>query len=335
MHSWGFLSSPRSLQFLAMASAQSTKRSAHATDFIKAFASLSAKDQLIPVCNPFPINFNDLDGHIQGIQLYKSGGSDFLYMTRSNSDAAYLIKARLESDTATMVAVDTLMLAPYGHPGGFQITEHYLAVGMEDFKARNTSRVKIYDLRKGAKSWSEPLHVIKRDGKYERVTAGAVGLTRIGRHMLLVVGNWDSRDLDFYICQVDKFERGEEGFQLIQEMNMAQQSREGWSDPQWRGYQNINLFNDGGDNLYLVGMERGGTDLYRLTVSKGKVSAINPKSRNPFQITKLASTQFKVSGNASFNAGAGLYRYPGGELVLFVAPDDIEGEAMISVFKTH
>ncbi len=302
--------------------------------FVQAFEQLPQQDLVISTHDPFNFQFNKDHGHLQGIQLYRKARKDYLYMTRSDPSVSYMLKAKLKGKKATVLSIDTLMHAPYMHPGGFQIFGNYLAVGIEDDDARNTSRVVVYDLEKGDTPWSDPLHVIKRDGEYERVTAGCVGLTQVGNHILMGIGNWHCRNLDFYICSLDKFKKGEDGFQLIQSMNMAQVSKVEWSDSIWRSYQNINLFSDGENQLYLVGFDGGGTDLYELQIADGTLESIQNPAQDVIQIKKLKSRSFTVSGNASFGAGAGINRLPNGKMMMFVAPGDVGGSSTISSYST-
>lgn len=312
---------------------QPDKRATDSKGFLQAFGQLPQQDFLISTHDPFNFQFDEDHGHIQGIQLYSKAEKDYLYITRSNSYAAYMLKAELKGKEATVLSFDTLMLAPYGHPGGFQIFENYLAVGIEDFKTRNTARVVVYDLKKGDKPWSTPLHVVKRDGEYERVTAGCVGLTRIGKHILVVVGNWDSRDLDFYVCPFNKFKKGKDGFRFIQSIKMGQVSKEEWIDPVWRSYQNINLFSEGNDQLYLVGFNGDATDLYELQITQKTLKSTQNSPQDTIQIKKLQSRTFTVSGNASFGAGSGINRLPNGDIIMFAAPNDLGGSSTISGYS--
>jgi len=300
--------------------------------FFQAFTEIPAQDRVISTHDPFDFSFGS--GHIQGIQLYSQGGVDYVYMTRSDPKVAYMLTAKLDGTTATVLSIDTLMLEPYGHPGGFQIFGNYLAVGIEDADKRNTSRVVVYDLEKGDnKSWADPLHVIKRDGAYERVTAGCVGLTQVGKYIVMAVGNWHSRELDFYISPFDKFIKGEDGFRLIHSMNMAKVSKEGWSDAAWHSYQNINLFADGADRLYLVGLGGEGAELYQLQIVHRASESGQSPIQDAIKIKKLQTKTLSISGNASFNAGAGISQLPNGELILLAAPDDVGGSSTISVFR--
>lgn len=321
--------------FVGLAQAQqATRRSTNSTDFLQQFSQIPQQDDTIATYDPFNFKSHKYNGHIQGIQLYNESGTDYLYMTRSAPFASFIIRAKWEGKKTTAMSMDTLLLAPYGHPGGFQIFKNYLAVGIEDENARTTSRVMVYDLKKQGNRWSAPLHAIKRDGKYERVTAGCVGLTKVGKNILIAVGNWHSRDIDFYICPEKKFKKGKDGFQLIQSIEIAQVSKKEWSDSIWQSYQNINLFSDGSeDRLYLVGFAGRGADVFELTITNGGLKTSKGANQNTIQIKKIQSQNFTVTGDASFGAGAGISFPSNGKMILFAAPGDIGGGSTISVYN--
>lgn len=301
--------------------------------FPRAFAELPKEGTTISTQNPIKFNFEE--GHIQGIQFYGKAGQNYLYMTGNSFKAAYVIKTELKGEEAKVIALDTLMLYPYRHAGGFQIFENYLVVGIEDEDRKNTSQVRIYDLDKGEKLWSEPLHTIKRDGEYKRSTAGTAGLTKIGDHILMVIGDWDSRNLDFYICPVKKFKKGAAGFKLVQSLSMDGVSKANWSDSTWLPYQNINLFADKNE-LYLAGLtsENGKhiADLFQLEVAEEALKATS-FVKNSVQLKKLQSRDFNINGNASFRDGAGITRLANGDLMLLASPGQVGGSSTLSIFN--
>lgn len=314
--------------------AQPVNKSAHyVKNFLQHFSLIPEQDRAIATNDPFHFKSYKYNGHIQGIQLYEEAGTDYLYMTRSSPVASFMIKAKWDSTTATPVAVDTLMQMPYGHPGGFQLYKNYLAVGIEDEKARTTSRVVVYDLKRKGSPWTTPLHVIKRDGKYERVTAGCVGITKLGNQILVAVGNWDSRDIDFYVCPEKKFIKGKGEFKLIQSITITQVDKEEWSDPAWLSYQNINLFAENDKLVYMVGFAGKGVDLFELNISSDGLDASAGTHQNTIHIKKVQSRVFKVSGNASFGAGAGISYTSNGKMIMLAAPDDLGAGATISVYN--
>jgi hypothetical protein len=192
-------------------------------------------------------SFDPSGGHLQGIQRIGASG---IYLSGSTETHSYM--ALGDTERKGILAVDSLMPAPYRHAGGFQIYRHYLAVGIEDNQKRTSSQVQIYDLH-AAHPWAEPRYSLSREGAYERVTAGAVGLTAYQQKIWLLVANWDSRNLDIYTCPEAEFEQGTGSFDLVISLDTSRLPRSDWSDPDWNSYQNINLFTDQQERLYLVG----------------------------------------------------------------------------------
>lgn len=318
--------------FLAMACANSR----FSNRFSEAFGQLTTDGISIPLHNE--LEFDQSGGHLQGIQLYSRDGRDYVFLSGSSSKAAYMAHAEL-AETARVIGIDTFMLDPYRHAGGFQIHDRYLAVGIEDNRLRNASMVMIYDLDGFPGAWTEPLHVIERKGEFERVTAGAVGITEIHDHALVAVGNWDSRVIDFYVCPLPEFKQGRNRFRLVYSADMRRLSRAGWCDPHWRPYQNINLFVGARGAVYLTGFTRGEkgqhlADVFELLVPE---AFFDPKlaggdGREGMTIKKTHSKSFVPKGNACFRAGAGLCRLSDGQLALFSCPNRMGGHSVINVF---
>lgn len=112
------------------------------------------------------------------------------------------------------MAIDKLMTDPFRHAGGFQIFDHFLAIGIEDNHLRTSSKVKVYDV--AAKNvWNEPLYTIELQGSFEKPTAGAVGIAPYKKEMLLAVANWDCQNIDFYACPVSDFKSHKGSFEKI------------------------------------------------------------------------------------------------------------------------
>lgn len=305
--------------------------------FNHAFENIPETGVAVPLSGT--ISIDQTGGHLQGIQLYDKQKHKYLFMSGSSSDVAYMVKAQLDG-SARILGTDSLLLDPYRHAGGFQIYDQFLAVGIEDNKRRNTSRVMVYDLGKSEGVWSDPLQVITREGEYERVTAGAVGITKLDDQFLIAVANWDSRNLDFYFCEEDKFIEGEKGFRLIGSLELARISRENWSDTIWHSYQNINLFTGSGNQLYLMGFatnENGNNvaDLYKLDIDKSDIERLNQfnGSVETILIKKISTRTFKLIGNTSFRSGAGTFRNDNGLLSIFVCPEHIDQNSKVGVYS--
>ena len=283
-----------------------------------------------------PLIFDQSGGHLQGIQFYTAGDKPLLYLSGSSEQIAFMAVAEYGS-TFRVLRIDTLHTAPYRHAGGFQITNHYLAVGVEDNHQRNTSKVLIYDLSASDKTPSQALHTIERNGEYEVATAGAVGITRMRETMVVAVANWDARHTDWYVCPVNAFESGENKFRKIGSLTMARVNKQHWSDSLWASYQNINLFPGAQPHeLFLVGfgvLSSGENiaDLYRV-----KIDLLQPGSpqddQDPIEIVKLSRTQFERVGNTSFRYGAGLSLHPDGTWKIISCPEHLGNQSVIGMY---
>lgn len=295
---------------------------------------VSTKGIDIPI--EMPVFFDQAGGHLQGIQRYAAGEKPRLYLSGSSEQIAFMAVAEY-GPTIRVLRVDTLDTAPYRHAGGFQITNHYLAVGVEDNHQRNTSKVLIYDLKASDKMPFQALHTIERNGEYEVATAGAVGITRMGETIVVAVANWDARHTDWYVCPVNAFESGENKFQKIGSLTMALVDKQHWSDSLWASYQNINLFPGAQPHeLFLVGFGVLSTgeniaDLYRV-----KIDLLQPDTsqddQNHIEIVKLSRTQFERVGNTSFRYGAGLSLHPDGTWKIIACPEHLDNQSVIGMY---
>jgi hypothetical protein len=291
-------------------------------DFIRSFENLNSEPEIIPVTNEIPFNF--LGGHLQGIQVYKDHQ---VFLSGSSENISYMVSAEL-GDQSSTISIDTLMQSPLRHAGGFQIFNQYLAVGIEDNNKRNLAYLQIYDLE-SENPWKNPLYSIERKGDFERVTAGAVGITAFRGKIWILVANWDSRVLDFYSCPEDEFYSSKGKLALQKSIIVKNQSTTEWSDPNWLSYQNLNLFADKKDNLYMIGTAKnddGGqvADLYQLYLETA-----NPK------FVKLRSKKFNTSKAVDFKAAAGFSIAASGKLILASAPYQLENNTTINLFTNH
>ena len=309
-----FLSFPVSLE------AQSTGRQL-VPDFAQLFLNLDTQPTRTYFLDYRP-SFDPSGGHLQGIQRFGESG---VYLSGSTKTHSYMAVGDTQSNR--IMAVDSLMPAPFRHAGGFQIYDHYLAVGIEDNQKRTVSRVQIYDLH-AENPWAQPYYGLLREGVFERVTAGAVGLTAYRQRLWLLVANWDSRNLDIYTCPEAEFEQGTGSFDLEMSLDASKLPRSDWSDPDWNSYQSINLFTDQQERLYLVGTGRDGKgnqvgDLFELRADESSPS-----------LRKLASKIFYPGDPVDFKAAAGLVIGDGGTLELLGAPYQLDGRTRIDVFSS-
>lgn len=293
--------------------------------FVRAFLDIPAEAQTVRIGNQLEVN--DEGGHLQGVQLIDFGEQAYAVLSGSSSTYAYLATARLD-EKGQVIGVHRLLEKPFKHAGGFQIHDGLLAVGIEDNEARDRSKVFVYRLDDPEAAPTAPLAVIERQGDYERATAGAVGLTKEGNRLLVVVGNWGSRDLDFYTAAYPPPDSQALSFAQVYTIDTKTVDKSDWSDPDWLSYQNINLFLDKDEKLYLIGMtsdsqDQDAADLYELLIDQND---------RPFQLRKLATRRFPGREQTKFRWGSGIYRTPDGQLRIVACGEHLGRESPLTIY---
>lgn len=272
------------------------------------------------------IKVNNTGGHLQGIQLIQKGINKYAFLSGSSDSYAYLSVVKL-GDKNEVISVNRLMDKPFKHAGGFQIFEDYLAVGIEDNEKKDKSKVCIYDISNPENLSVEPVAVIEREGKPKRSTAGCIGITKYKNKALLAVGDWDTKNIDFYSCPFNNIGKGK--FEKFQSINTEKISKKDWIDTDWHSYQNINLISYNSD-LYLIGLGQNNNqeDLADLFLLKEDNS-------NNFNLVKLASKTFQCKNEVSFKAGAGVILSETGELKIISCGYNIGGSTYLNYFPNQ
>ncbi len=220
------------------------------------------------------------------------------------------------------------MNKPFKHAGGCQIFQNYLAVGIEDNDAKNKSKVCIFEILNPENPPVKPVAIIERRGEAYRSTAGCVGITKYKNDLLLAVGDWDTKHIDFYSCKFTRMENDE--FKLISTVELAGISRKDWIDDSWSAYQNINLFAFNNNELYLVGLGQNSAnenvaDLFRLTETEpGK-----------FNFKKIATKKFDCENEVSFKAAAGMVVTNNNEFSIISCGYHIEDKTFLNCFEIN
>lgn len=279
--------------------------------------------------NPLAISYsnnkkvNNIGGHLQGIQLISGEASNYAILSGSSDSYAYymVVKLGVEND---VISVNRLMDKPFKHAGGIQVFENYLAVGIEDNDKKDRSKVCIYDISDPENPSVKPIAIIEREGKHKRSTAGCVGITNYKNKVLVVVGDWDTKNIDFYSCNLDGIQNN--NFELIYSINTEKISKADWIDNNWHSYQNINLINSKND-LYLIGLGQNGkkediADLFSL----------KEVTTNNFHLIKMGTKTFKCKKEVSFNAGAGIVIEVTGEMGIISCSYNIELTTYLNYF---
>lgn len=266
-------------------------------------------------------------GHLQGIQCYDD--SEFV-ITASSGSIAYYLKAVVNKKTlrGTIKSLETIDHAPYRHAGGCQVYDAMLVVGVEDNAAKDKSHIMVIPLKPEKIDSTEPVMIFtrqphinqwgiaNRSGVYKRSTAGATGFVRTKAGPYLVaVGDWDSRDIDFYQSGFDAHTLFYPlpSFHAADSMHMC-------------SYQSINLLTDTNGRIYLIGFGQDGAknraDLYEVI--------FHPKDVG----LKLISTRnFKCKSGASFRYAAGIGAERDGTLRIYTSCRNAGAKTAINIFK--
>jgi len=292
---------------------------------ISSFKNMKVNPAIITVTNNLEVNNNG--GHIQGIQLLDFKNEKYAVLTGSSDSYSYYSVIKLNQQNE-VVSVNRLMDKPFKHAGGCQIFQNYLAVGIEDNDAKDKSKVCIFDISNPENPPLKPVAVIERKGVPYRSTAGCIGITKYKDNLLLAVGDWDTKHIDFYSCKFNRVKS--DAVKLISSIDLATISRKDWIDNLWSAYQNINLFTLNKNELYLVGLGQNSknedvADLFRLSEDKS----------GKFKIKKIATKAFHCEKEASFKAAAGVSLTNNNEFNVVSVGYHIENKTYINYYGTQ
>jgi hypothetical protein len=291
---------------------------------VSEFNNLDSNPKVISFSNTLEIN--NSGGHLQGIQSTQNNTGNYFVLSGSSDSYSYYAVVK-KGDKNELISVNKLMDKPFKHAGGFQIFQNYIAVGIEDNDAKNKSKVCIYDISNPEKQAGKPVAVIERTGEPKRSTAGCVGITKHNDKILLAVGDWDTKNVDFYSCKSAEFPKAD--FELFLTLNTETVSKENWIDVEWLSYQNINLFSTVENELYLIGFGQNNkneniADLYQL----------KEDGAGKFNITKTTSKTFNCEKEVSFKAGAGAVIDNNGKLEIIACSYNANAISYLNYYST-
>ncbi|WP_186757631.1 hypothetical protein [Echinicola salinicaeni] len=247
----------------------------------KAFESLGKEPEIIIFESGVEVPTEG--GHFQGVQLVEIAGKEKLFVSGSSSHQSYILQLDMESQKAEKLI--PLMNDPFRHAGGIQTSEDYLIVGIEDNHIRTSAKVCLYDFQKDNLRNAKPNIMITRNGEEKRPTAGATGLLAMDQDFLMVVGNWDARNWDFYWLK-----SGGKTPTLISSIEAPED---------WGSYQSINLLKDR-EAIYAIGFYQKESIDYADLILVSKVERFEPIMK------KLSSKPFHCKEGVDFSGGAGL-----------------------------
>ncbi|NND31698.1 MAG: hypothetical protein HKN76_03840 [Saprospiraceae bacterium] len=277
---------------LCLACAYPVSEDGATNGILDALQDLDTLPKVLAVDNDLDIN--NAGGHLQGIQTIDHATGRYAILSGSSSTYAYFVTVELGEENRVL-HLHEILQSPFKHAGGFQIAENFMAIGIEDNEARDQSYVYVYDLSSLPSIPQVPVAMIKREGIRERATAGCVAITFVGDRCLIIVGDWDTLHLDFYLAKKtrDTFT----DFKLAHSITVASVSRDNWTDEEWLPYQNINLYQENGQ-LFLLG----------LTSNTEKINVIDiylleTKEMKDFQLKKIGRKLFTNQGGDFISAG--------------------------------
>ncbi len=247
----------------------------------EAFEALSSEPEIILVKNNIKVPTDG--GHLQGVQVIEKKGTEKLLISGSSLTQAYVLQFDLATRKADKLI--PLMKEPYRHAGGIQVSEPYLAVGIEDNFIKTSSKVCLYNYLDTSLYNAQSNVTISRMGEAKLQTAGAIGLLAMDNDYLMVVGNWDSRNWDFYRIDHEKSEP-----KMLESIAVPDD---------WAGYQSINLIKDE-KAIYAIGFYKKESDGYADLILVSELGAFVPIMK------KVLAKTFNGKNGVDFGTATGL-----------------------------
>jgi len=295
-------------------------------DVKKSFREIQTSPVMLvaPVGNSLPPNsYTTTSQHMQGVQrLQKSS----YFAVSGNSEKSEVLFLKVGDDrtneplasSSEAKLVNVLKIEKeFSHAGGISVWGNYLVVGVEtkcpiSNWCGEASRVYFYDVS-DPEDPQQMTSVIQRPDS----SAGASAMVEIDGGFLVVVGGWDSEQLDFYKSKSSDLNSG---FSKTATWNKKELLAAPGMDTEFGKYQNLNMVKQADGKLFLVGTTHDGltpgvghhwADLFSLEYGK-RVS-----------IKKVASRQFDVT-ESDFQAGAGLFIADEESLMLYSIPFNVK-----------
>lgn len=301
-------------------------------DVEKAFEDIDTTYELITITNSFPVPIGK-NGHLQGAQILDKNGKRYIIVTGS-SDVSYSIVVKLDKEKGNKtISMNHLMHNPFTHAGGIQLLGHYMGVGIEDNQQKDKSKVQIYDISNPEDPIENPVFELFRSGEYKRSTAGSIALIEWQQHIIMLVVDWDGKNLDFYTCPVKAWNLSNIEFKLWKSVKTATLDKGGWIDDEWRTYQNINLLCDKNNQLYALGLDGFDSERNTSVADLYKLNLGNIKDDIPVSMIKVSRKEFLCSATVSFSLGAGVHIIDKNSFGIIATCSVIEDTSYFNYFK--
>ncbi|MFT7604000.1 MAG: hypothetical protein ACI8VT_001574 [Saprospiraceae bacterium] len=269
---------------------------------------------------------NNEEGHIQGVQFFNHKRSNYYFFTGSSNNQSYYAIA--DADHNKILSVNKFLDEPYRHPGGFQIANKWLAVGIEDNIKTDKSKVLLFKILDPKKSDLKLLKTIERSGPAKRYTAGCVALTKQKKNMLIAVGNWDTKNIDFYSIPSKRLKDPNTNFNLVYSFDSEQANRENWIEKTWYSYQNINFVKDAKKVNYLIGTAFDGSTEMEIV----DVFEITTSNWDNFELRKVGHRKFKKPATTTLGWGGGVYQDKRKGIQIFSTGEQITDSLYLNLY---
>jgi len=276
----------------------------------EAFEALSSEPEVILISNEIKVPSEG--GHLQGVQVIEKNGTEKLLISGSSITKAYVLQVDLATRKADTLI--PLMKEPYRHAGGIQVSEPYMAVGIEDNFTKTSSKVCVYNYRDGNLYKARPTLTMDRKGEPKQQTAGSTGLLAIDSGYLMVVSNWDSRNWDFYRIDPEQNEK-----KLLASFA---------APDDWASYQSINLIKDE-EAMYAIGFYSEEHIGYADLILVSSLEAFEPI------MDKVRTKTFNCTNEVDFGAAAGLQVDQEGNLHIWGTQRDPLKQMAVNKFSRH
>jgi hypothetical protein len=269
-----------------------------------------------------PEGYNKGSHHMQSIQKTKRG--EFV-VSGSASKTGYIYFTSKDYEVLHVVCPEVYDINQnrLNHAGGCQVVDDILVVGLERSRSRKngTSHILFYDVQDIRNPKFLPHLSVSRTLK--KSTAGAVSLTNYLDKWLLLVANWGSQRLDFYLSNRGDLTHPDAFFGSGPWCSWSKDIN-GFTpdslDDHWNSYQNFNMFtrNSARDVAWLIGMyidkkdpKINWADLYQV-VFEGGQAVVTKKRTKPFHRSGHGP-RFKYSSGFFFNEPQGCFEVYAGE----------------------
>jgi hypothetical protein len=314
-----------SLILLHLSSSFAQTHSSALNEIISGLDNISINPRQIAFRNSLMINNNG--GHLQGIQRVRHQGSDYYIVSGSSDQHSYysIIKA---GENNLVISNNMILEKPFKHAGGFQICDPLMAVGVEDNEAKDKSKVFIFQLDSPERPPEKPLAIIDRLGTEKRASAGCIGIAQIRDKVLIVVGDWDTIHLDFYVIDRAKLGLDPNALELEYTINTGKTDKKNWIDTSWLAYQNINIITPTPDLLLLAGMATNKNDEDILDLYQ-----ISTQDLETFRLTKVYTKNFGSNAQTRFRWGAGIHMTEDGSFQVLSTQENISEQSIINLFQ--